>query len=197
MNYLAHLHIADNCESSLLGNLLGDFVKGNPENRFASPIVNGIKLHRFVDRYTDNHPLMKNAKQYFPSKLKRYAPIALDMFWDHGLALNWNQFHSTSLTSFCRYAESSVTAEMVPGLPDRFIILHQNMWKGKWLSSYQDIENIGFALQKISLRSPRMAPLSFCYDTLYDNRAELNGIFVELYPDVLEKAANFSGEKEM
>ncbi len=34
MNFLAHLHLADLAESSLSGNLLADFVRGNPEESF-------------------------------------------------------------------------------------------------------------------------------------------------------------------
>lgn len=86
MNYLAHLHIADHCQSSLLGNLLGDFVKGDPDSQYGAPIASGIRLHRLVDAYTDSHPVMQHAKQCFSSDTRRFAPIALDMFWDHCLA---------------------------------------------------------------------------------------------------------------
>lgn len=72
MNYLAHLHIAQHCESSMLGNLLGDFVKGNPEHRYSADIVQGIKLHRFVDTTTDSHALMLKAKEYFPGKSQHF-----------------------------------------------------------------------------------------------------------------------------
>ncbi len=62
MNYLAHLHIADHCQSSLLGNLLGDFVKGDPSAQFSPEIARGIRLHRLVDAYTDSHPVMQQAQ---------------------------------------------------------------------------------------------------------------------------------------
>lgn len=83
MNYLAHLHIAEASDSNLLGNLLGDFVKGNPSEQFSEDIVQGIRLHRWVDAYTDSHEVMILAKALFPSTTRRFSPIALDMFWDH------------------------------------------------------------------------------------------------------------------
>ncbi len=46
MNYLAHLHIAEQSDSNLLGNLLGDFVKGDPSKRYGVDVVQGIRLHR-------------------------------------------------------------------------------------------------------------------------------------------------------
>lgn len=31
MNFLAHIHLAQRAQSSLLGNLMADFVRGDPE----------------------------------------------------------------------------------------------------------------------------------------------------------------------
>lgn len=97
MNFLAHLHIADHCNSHFMGNLLGDFVKGDPSKLYDSDITNGIKLHRFVDRITDHHPIVEECKPHFKGVARRFAPIALDMFWDHCLAKHWNDFHQESL----------------------------------------------------------------------------------------------------
>ena len=107
MNFLAHLHIAEHCESSALGNLLGDFVKGNPDNQFSSEIVQGIKLHRFVDSYTDSHELVREARLMFQGKQRRFSGIALDMFWDHCLAANWHHYHQMALSKFCERQQNS------------------------------------------------------------------------------------------
>lgn len=111
MNYLAHLHIADHCQSSLLGNLLGDFVKGDPDSQYVAPIARGIRLHRLVDAYTDSHPVIQHAKQCFSADTRRFAPIALDMFWDHCLASQWDHYHDLSLSRFVRQAHQRVTRE--------------------------------------------------------------------------------------
>ncbi|EFD2361312.1 ACP phosphodiesterase, partial [Escherichia coli] len=56
MNFLAHLHLAHLAESSLSGNLLADFVRGNPEESFPPDVVAGIHMHRRIDVLTDNLP---------------------------------------------------------------------------------------------------------------------------------------------
>ncbi|MFA0070425.1 ACP phosphodiesterase, partial [Vibrio breoganii] len=38
MNFLAHLHIAQHCKSNLAGNLLGDFVKGDPNKHYSTSL---------------------------------------------------------------------------------------------------------------------------------------------------------------
>ncbi|CCN68409.1 ACP phosphodiesterase [Vibrio nigripulchritudo] len=191
MNYLAHLHIADFCKSNLLGNLLGDFVKGSPDGRFQQDIVNGIKLHRFVDSYTDTHPIVKDLKPLFPDELKRFSPIALDMFWDHCLARHWKHHHNMSLSEFCLYAESDVKSEETDELPERFLTVSGYMWEGQWLLSYAELSNIQFALKRMAMRRPRLASLSECGATLESEYKALNQAFHTLYPDVLNNAKAF------
>ncbi|PKF61413.1 ACP phosphodiesterase [Psychromonas sp. psych-6C06] len=189
MNYLAHLHIAEHTHTSLLGNFLGDFVKGNPDEKFNHKIVQGIRLHRFVDSYTDQHPLVKTSKLLFEKEIRRFSPIALDMFWDHCLAKHWHRFHDCSLEVFSQQAQRIVTDECknsLHALPARFEKTSQLVWQGRWFEHYVDIKNIEFALQRIATRSPRMAPLASIFTTLEVNYQTLTGTFFELYPDVLE-----------
>ncbi|MCP4322544.1 MAG: DUF479 domain-containing protein [Psychromonas sp.] len=189
MNYLAHLHIATHSQTSLLGNFLGDFVKGDPDQLFNGKVVQGIRLHRFVDSYTDNHALTKLVKPLFPQQLRRFSPITLDMFWDHCLAKHWLEFHSDSLANFSIQAQRIITkekSELLQPLPDRFEKISELVWQGRWFEHYVDIDNIEFALQRIASRSPRMAPLATTFSTLIEHYDQLTGTFFELYPNVLD-----------
>ncbi|RAS65233.1 acyl carrier protein phosphodiesterase [Vibrio diazotrophicus] len=188
MNYLAHLHIAEASDSNLLGNLLGDFVKGNPSEQYSEEIVQGIRLHRWVDAYTDSHEVMILAKALFPATTRRFSPIALDMFWDHCLAKHWQRFHSQTLRQFVLDVERKVKIDHSSSLPERYMKVSDKMWQGRWLESYADFENIHFALQRMSLRRERMKPLAECYVSLEDSYHELESLFFSLYPQVLEKA---------
>ncbi|WP_425669926.1 ACP phosphodiesterase [Vibrio owensii] len=191
MNFLAHLHIADHCNSHLMGNLLGDFVKGDPSKQYQPDISNGIKLHRFVDRITDHHALVEECKPHFTGVARRFAPIALDMFWDHCLAKHWRTFSPQSLDSFVRYAYSEVNKQISDDLPPRFLMLHSRMWSGGWLQSYQDLENIEFALHRMSQRSPRMADLTTTFEVLDNEYEQLEAKFAALYQDVLRQSAEY------
>lgn len=191
MNYLAHLHIADHCDSNALGNLLGDFVKGNPDNHYTNDVVQGIRLHRFVDSYTDSHELVREARQLFSGKQRRFSGIALDMFWDHCLASNWRQYHDYGLRKFCEQQRVLVAQQNDAELPERFTRVTAAMWQGRWMESYQDLENIEYALQRMSNRSPRMGELANCFSTLDKNYVELVKVFKAMYPDVLNAAQRF------
>lgn len=197
MNYLAHLHIADTTNTSFSGNFLGDFVKGNPDTQFPKQIVQGIRLHRFVDSFTDKHPQVLTAKQLFPIHLRRYAPIALDMFWDHCLAANWSEFHRLSLVDFCYLAEQKIAQETAIDsvlLPERFERINGLVWRDKWIESYQKISNIEYALQRMSSRSSRMAPLADTGKVLIEHYQVFANIFTDLYTDVLVASKQFSAK---
>ena len=48
MNFLAHLHLAHLADSSLSGNLLADFVRGDPAGEWPADVVEGIFMHRRI-----------------------------------------------------------------------------------------------------------------------------------------------------
>ncbi len=188
MNYLAHLHIAEHTKTSLLGNFLGDFVKGNPDGLFNKKVVQGIRLHRFIDSYTDTHGLIKSSKILFPKELRRFSPISLDMFWDHCLAKHWLLFYDHSLADFSLQAQTILATEteaLEQPLPERFETISRLVWQGKWFEHYADINNIEFALQRIASRSARMTPLARTFSSLSEHYEKLTETFFELYPDVL------------
>jgi acyl carrier protein phosphodiesterase len=199
MNFLAHLHIASVTGTSFAGNFLGDFVKGQPEGQFNADIVQGIRLHRFVDSYTDHHVLIKSLKPLFPDSLRRFSPIALDMFWDHCLAKHWGHFETSSLVDFCRQAELQIEAESrleANPLPPRFEKVAQLVWQNKWFERYAQLENIAFGLQRMATRSPRMGPLASTGQILEDNYDQLSEQFFILYPDVLQRTIEFTTRTE-
>ncbi|WP_028863437.1 ACP phosphodiesterase [Psychromonas aquimarina] len=194
MNFLAHLHIAEFTHSSFTGSFLGDFVKGNPDGLFNAEIVLGIRVHRFVDSYTDQHVIVKTLKPLFPSELRRFAPISLDMFWDHCLAKHWSQFHDSSLAEFCNQARLQIEVETkseVNSLPPRFEKVSHLVWQEQWLEQYVEIDNISFALQRMASRRPRMAPLTDTGQVLLEHYELLTEQFFELYPDVLQNSLQF------
>lgn len=185
MNFLAHIHIATVCDSDIAGNLLGDFVKGNPVGRYPNEVVDGIMLHRFVDKFTDQHEISRQVKLLFSPARRRFAPIAMDVFWDHCLANDWSQYCEESLHSFCLTAEKRVGKPNID-LPERYLHVMELMWKNRWLTSYVSIKTIEIALERMSHRSVRMAPLAECFQDIDKNYDEMRELFSILYDDVLK-----------
>ncbi|MDK9738006.1 DUF479 domain-containing protein [Vibrio sp. D404a] len=188
MNFLAHLHIANHCSSDLAGNLLGDFVKGDPSKHYSQPLADGIRLHRFVDSFTDSHAVSKQAKSLFRKETQRFAPIALDVFWDHCLANNWHQYSDSSLAQFCSTSHQKIDQDSEPNWPANFLMVHQKMAEQRWLESYQSMESIELVLQRMAYRRPRLSVLKDCFEDLSQHYDKLQCHFNQLYPEVLEQS---------
>ena len=188
MNFLAHLHIANHCSSDLAGNLLGDFVKGDPSKHYSQSLADGIRLHRFVDSYTDAHAISRQAKSLFKKETQRFAPIALDVFWDHCLATNWSEYSDSSLKQFCEISHNKISRDSESHWPENFVMIHQKMAQQRWLESYESMDSIEMVLERMSLRRPRLAALKECFGDLSNNYDKLQCHFYALYPDVLERS---------
>jgi len=64
--------------------LLGDFVKGTEHSLrllYPAPLVDGIILHRAIDKYTDKHPAFLASKQLLAPKRRRYAGVVVDLIY--------------------------------------------------------------------------------------------------------------------
>lgn len=61
----------------------------------------------------------------------------------------------------------------------------------RWLQSYQDLDNIEFALHRMSQRSPRMADLTTTFKVIESDYTELEEKFSSLYRDVLRQSYDF------
>ncbi|MDR2938196.1 MAG: ACP phosphodiesterase [Prevotellaceae bacterium] len=92
MNYLAHILLSGNNAQRQVGGFIADFVKGNRFEHFPEHIRQGIVLHRRVDAFTDEHPLVREARALLRPYFGRYAGIFLDIFYDYFLAKNWHRF---------------------------------------------------------------------------------------------------------
>ncbi len=102
MNYLAHLYLSGKDEHTLVGNFIGDYVKGKNFKHYPDNIQFGILLHRRIDSFTDSHPRFGEAKMLFRKDFGLYSGIIVDFLYDHFLASEWNRYSDMSLRNFAK-----------------------------------------------------------------------------------------------
>ena len=100
MNFLAHFHLAWPDEGLIAGALEGDYYKGPVQEHLAADLARGIRLHRAIDAYTDEHPLVAQLRREFPPGLRRCAGILIDLSFDHYLSSRWESYHRQPLEQF-------------------------------------------------------------------------------------------------
>mgnify|MGYP001143663222 CR=1 FL=1 len=188
MNFLAHLHLASLADSSLPGNLMADYVRGDPLPHWPADIAAGIALHRRLDALTDSLPEVLSAKRLFRDVTRRVAPITLDVMWDHFLSRHWSEISPDfPLTDFVRYARTQVTT-ILPESPPRFINLNNYIWSEKWLERYRDMDFIQNVLNGMASRRPRLDALRDSWYDLNTHYDALEERFWQFYPQMMDQA---------
>lgn len=85
MNYLAHSLLSFS-DGQLVGNMIADFIKNRDRENFPLEIQNGIKLHRFIDSFTDANPDASKAKKIYSPLVRLYSGAFVDVSFDYFLA---------------------------------------------------------------------------------------------------------------
>ncbi len=100
MNWLAHFVLSEHQENILIGNWLGEVVKGKKYQKYEGDYQKGIILHREIDSFTDQHPLVKATTKIFHPSQGKFAPVVVDMAFDYFLFTHWQDFEPEEFSSF-------------------------------------------------------------------------------------------------
>lgn len=193
MNYLAHLYLAEDSPESLLGNLMGDFVKGFINNMdYSEAIVRGIKLHRQVDTYTDSHAIFLRSKRLIEPTNRRYAGIIIDVFYDHFLAKCWSDYSAQPLPEFAAKVYN-VLEDYHNILPETLQRIVPRIVAENWLMSYADIEGIETVLIGLSRRIKRQNSLAMAVEDLRENYDRLLLDFEQFFPELVSYVNTLRG----
>lgn len=197
MNFLAHLALAGPDDASRIGNILGDFEKGTPESirqRLPDEVVAGIVMHRRIDRFTDDHPVFRETKKLLDPSRLRFAGIIIDIFFDHFLNKNWQQFHPGEVSDFI--TEIYQLFERHPTwLGEQFGPLLPLLRNENWLASYGTIAGLETTLKRVSNRSPKLFPIREGVDDLRPHYQDFEEQFLAFYPEVRNYAAELLGKE--
>ena len=100
MNFLAHLILSGDRPELLVGNLMGDFVKGRLEGRFSPGIRAGLELHRGIDSFAHRNEIFSESKRRIAPSFGLYRGVLVDLFYDHFLAVHWDDYANEPLPRF-------------------------------------------------------------------------------------------------
>ncbi len=151
MNYLAHLYFAKPTADSHFGNLLGDFGGRRHAKHLPLSVQIALDNHYLVDKFTDSHPLVNEAKQYFSTERKRFAGIATDVAFDYFLIKHWASFHQQPLKTFKQVSYQLLNSRLAL-MPARMQRVVTSLTNNDWFKEYETIEGIGLALDNIAKR---------------------------------------------
>ena len=184
MNYLAHLYLAKPTADSHFGNLLGDFGGRRHAEYLPNSVKSALENHYLVDKFTDSHPLVKEAKQYFSSERKRFAGVAIDVVFDHFLIMHWQRFNLQPLSDF-KYNSFALLNKRMPIMPPRMQQVVTSMTKNDWFKEYETINGVGLALDNIAKRIRFTNNFAGTAEDITRNYHELEAVFLAFFPELI------------
>lgn len=187
MNYLVHFLLAGDDDELRLGNVLGDVVKGRVE-RFehtglTERMRTGIRLHRAIDTFSDQHPAVRRSKQILQPEYGRLSGVIVDIFYDHVLARRWPEHHARPLPAYAQDIYRTLRSNL-HRLPPAVHPLVDAMSQGDWLRAYASQQGIDRALAGMAARRPVAARIGTAGRILSDQFERFSADFDEFFPDL-------------
>lgn len=184
MNFLAHIYLSGDQEAIMIGNFIGDFVKGKAFENFDGSIQKGILLHRAIDEFTDDHQVVTSSKKRLRPKYHHYAPVIADVFYDHFLASLWENYHEVPLLTFTKDFYKT-TDQYLDIIPEKAKHMLHYMRRDNWLYNYQHVEGIHQALSGMSRRTPFDSRMDESVDDLRQDYEAYKREFEIFFPDLI------------
>lgn len=136
----------------MVGNFIADHIKGNYRGQYPISIERGIELHHQIDAFTDSHPITREIRNTLFKNHRHYSNVIVDMFYDHFLAKNFDNFSSKSLTEFIFFCEKNLEPfiALFPISAERYFL---GMKKYNWMNEYKSIEGLHHILNLMGQRT--------------------------------------------
>lgn len=183
MNFLAHLYLSENNTNIMIGNFIADHIRGNQFTHFHQEIQNGIKLHREIDTFTDVHKITRKSKRRLNKRYGLYAGIIIDIFYDHYLAKNWNDYSAIPLDVYVN-SIYDLLQNQKEILPEKTIHLLPFMIEYNWLYNYQFKEGIESVLKGMNRRTKNKGQMDLAIEDLKELDKEFEQDFRIFFDDL-------------
>lgn len=190
MNFLAHLYLAGSNKEIMIGNFIADTIKGNKFHHFSEDIQTGVKMHRAIDVFTDEHPIFRQSKRRLDNKYRLYKGVIIDLVYDHFLAKNWQQYSDISLFNFSQDVYQLLELHL-PILPERAQYLIPYMAKQNWLYKYRTLQGIGEIMHDMNIRTKGISKMNEAIIDLKDNYAIFEEDFTSFFKEVEAFSSNY------
>ncbi len=194
MNYLAHFYLSFEQEPLIVGNLLGDFVRGHlthPRNdMYPESIKKGIRLHRHIDSFTDTHPIIDTCRSLLPAKFGHYKGVVMDMYFDYFLAKNFTNYHTKPLKQFSQEIYT-LLKQNEQYLPEEARLMVGSMIKYDWLTHYQYQEGMRRSFVGMSKRFEVLKGIDEAADELTKNEDLYAPLFLDFFPKLVGTCKDF------
>lgn len=192
MNFLAHLLLSgsptttSNYADVVVGNFAAEAVRGRAGLlAYPEPVQRGIRLHRFIDSFTDAHPAVRRTTARLrEAGLGKWAGVVSDVGFDHLLARDFARYHPQEPLSDFAQRQYQLLHQRRHELPERLQEMLHYMRQHDWLSGYAHPEGLHRALLGLSRRVPAAAVLATGAAAFLAELPAYEANFAEFWPEL-------------
>lgn len=192
MNYLAHIFLSGIEEEILIGNFIGDYIKGRDYLNFSPFVKKGILLHRRIDHFTDNHRVVHQSMNYFAPRYRKYAGIIIDILYDHFLAVNWDKFSPQPIESFKENLFETLK-KYHSILPERVQFFIPSFITKDWINAYSTVDGIITVLYRMSMRTSLPNESEFAREVFRKYYIQIQSEFLTFFPEIIKFVVETEG----
>lgn len=194
MNYLAHSYLSFS-EGQLVGNMIADYTKNSEVKKLPEEIRKGIKIHREIDTFTDQHRIIHEAKRAFRPLVGLYAGAFVDVSLDYFLA---NDPHIYSEEQWKKHAERvyGVLNKYRAFLPERFLAFLPKMAREDWLFNYRYDRGVQFSLRNVLYKAKYLEKDVPVFEAFIESKTFLGSCYRAFFPELVAHIEKMVGEEE-
>lgn len=170
--------------------MIADFINNKQVTIYSPAVQKGIYLHRLIDTYTDQHPIVRQGTERLRPTQGKYAPVVIDILFDHLLAVNWEKYSEMSLTEFAQQ-QYTLLEEHLEILPKKLQKNLPKMIRENWLEGYGTEKGIRYTLELMDERTKFPSSFVTAYDTLQEYFPLFEKEFNRFYPNLIQKSLKF------
>lgn len=194
MNYLAHAYLSFDDPEILVGNMISDFVKGKKQYDYPPAIQQGIRLHRMIDVFTDQHSATKAAKLLLQPAVGPYSGAFADVVYDHFLATDSTIHNADQWMHF-----STKTYQLLEPyshfFPERFARMFPHMKTHNWLYHYRHRWGIERSFEGVVRRASYLSAENNAFQLFELHYEQFKALYASFFPDVKKLALDWLNDR--
>ncbi len=180
-----HLILAGDDPETIIGNYIADHIRGvQAVNELPNAVKRGVLLHRAIDTFSDMHHAVRHSVTLLRPSHKHYAPVAVDILYDHFLIKNWKIFvredFSTVVNRFYQLLEDRMDT-----LPPKSQRISRKIIDSQWFDRYETFEGMQEVFSAVNRRTHFKSALADTVQYLVEFYHEFENDFLVFTPDII------------
>lgn len=190
MNILAHSLLSNKDPELLLGNFIADGLSKKEWEQLPERVILGVRLHHFIDEFTDQHHEVKALVQLLREQQGKYAPVVADILLDHLLAIHWGEYCQEPLEVFVAWVHDCLEKQQVFMNAERRRMFGF-MREYRWLSGYATQAGIESVLRGMDRRSRFPSNMAMGFQQYISHQQQWENAFHKFFPEMQLGAQNW------